>query len=208
MDFTTLDQVDAHFNPLIQAAGEDQQRVMALRLERADAREGVRDAQDRDRALTSARADALREFPYARQEELRGDTPEAVRAAAEASHQHVTAIIEQNRQRQAQGQQDGQNLDEEGRRRYGAGAGAAGGGEAPAPPPTAWDAAKAEHDNLMSQIVAGVPFDAREVHQRTMAQAMDAIAERTVKKNVRLLDMGKAAGAVDARQQRGGVQFE
>lgn len=207
MDFTTLDQVEAHFQPLIAAAGEDQQRVMGLRLERADARELIRDAADRDRALQTARATALQEFPYARQEELRGATAEDIRAAAEASHQHVTQILEQNRARQQQGQEGGQSLDQEGRQRYGAG-GAAGGGQPPAPQPTPWQTQEAAHGELMTQIVAGMPFDAREVHQKTMAAAMGEIAARTIAKNVRLLDLGKSGSPEQARQDRGGVQFE
>src|SRR5262245_35957448 len=99
MEFTTLDQVEAHFQPLISAAGDDPARVMSLRLERADAREAIRDAQDRERALTDARAEALRQFPYARQEELRGQTADEVIAAARASHEHVTRILDENRQR-------------------------------------------------------------------------------------------------------------
>lgn len=208
MEFTTLDQVEAHYQPLIAAAADDQQRVMSLRLERADAREAIRDADDRERALTAARADALQAFPYARQEEMRGTTPEAIRTSAEASHQHVQRVLDENRQRQEQERQGGQNLDEQGRQRYGRGSGAGGSGTPPAPEPTEWERLSAEHDGLMATIKSGGTFDAREVHGRTMAAAMGAIADRTVDKNVRLLDMGKATSDQSARIHRGGVQVD
>jgi len=204
MEFTTLEQVEQHYTPLIAAAGEDQQRVMSLRLERADAREAIRDTQDRERSLAEARAAAIRDFPYARHEELRGSNADEIRTAAQASHQHVQAILEQNRQRQQETEQQ-RSLDQEGRARYGSGSGA-GGGEQPPPPPSAWEVAQAEHDGLMDQIVSGKPFDAREIHQKTMATAMGIIADRTVERA--LLDMGTAKPGQESRQHRGGVQFE
>lgn len=208
MEFTTLDQVEAHYQPLISAAGDDQSRVMSLRLERADAREAIRDTQDRERSLTDARAEALRQFPYARQEELRGSTADEVLAAGRASHDHVTHILEEDRQRQERERQGGQGLDEEGRQRYGRGSGAGGPGEPPPAPPTGWDALSAEHDELMAKIRSGMPFDPKEVHGRVFAGAMNAIADRTVDKNLILIGRGKAASAEENRVHRGGVQVE
>jgi hypothetical protein len=209
MEFNTLEQVEAHYAPLIAAVQDDPSRVMELRLERADARESIRDRQDRDRSLADARAEALRQFPYARQEELRGASAEEIQAAAKASHDHVSSVIEQNRQRQDQErQQSREEREQSGRRRYGQGGGAGGSGEVTPPEPSAWEAQAAKHNELMDQVRAGLPFDATGIARETMGMALNEMASVIVQKNMNLLDRGKATSAEEARIERGGVQFE
>lgn len=179
--FETIEALEQHFADQLQSAGEDQQAQLQVRAERGDALAQFGAHEREQNQQREWRTQLAGEFPYARQEEIRGASIEEMRAAAQASHEHVQGVIQRQQEdleRQRREQQT--TIEDRARRAFGPGAGVPQNGAPPSQPDplkTATDKMQAELKKTTG-LTSRQPFDMREAYPEAEEAVFSAIAER------------------------------
>ena len=94
-EFESLDAIDKHFGRQIKQAGDDEEKVRALEIERREARADFRDKQSAKRELDSHRTAAIAKagIPEDFHDFVTGDTPEAIDASIAKVKERVDKLI-------------------------------------------------------------------------------------------------------------------